>query len=77
MWSIWLIVLSAGGIVAVEFPLLKRRKYKREILAFAALLLFGVGLGIAKALELDIPNPIDWISVIYKPLSELLYGKSA
>ncbi|SCW41230.1 hypothetical protein SAMN04487970_100624 [Paenibacillus tianmuensis] len=77
MWKVLLVLLAAAAIVAIEWRSLMERKLKRELWTFFLLCLVGTSLGVAEVLRLDIPNPLDWISVLYKPLSNLIYGNSA
>jgi hypothetical protein len=74
MWVISGILVVGALFALIEVPPLRRKKLKRELAAFFSLLLFGIGLSIAEALQLDIPNPLDWIQFVFKPLSELLMG---
>ncbi|WP_409344449.1 hypothetical protein [Paenibacillus sp. MBLB4367] len=73
MWPIISIIVICVGIVAVEVPSLRKQKRKKELWIFWALLVFGAGLTVADALQVKIPNPLDWISIVYKPLSDLIY----
>ncbi|OAB46129.1 hypothetical protein [Paenibacillus glacialis] len=59
-------------IIAIEVPPLWRKKLKKELWAFSLLLLFGTILGLAQALEFKIPNPLDWVISVYKPVSDLM-----
>ncbi|WP_010497333.1 hypothetical protein [Paenibacillus elgii] len=77
MWKVLLVLLAAAAIVAIEWRSLMERKLKRELWTFFLLCLIGTSLGMAEALQLNIPNPLDWISALYKPLSNLIYGSSA
>ncbi|MBO1515439.1 hypothetical protein [Metabacillus bambusae] len=72
MWVIAGILLVATLIIVLEVPPLLEKKQKKESWVFSLLLLFGVGLSIAESLDLNIPNPLDWIAIIYKPLSDLI-----
>ncbi|MFB0840919.1 hypothetical protein [Paenibacillus oleatilyticus] len=75
--KVLLVLLAAAGMVAIEWRSLMERKLKRELWTFFLLCLVGTSLGIAEVLRLNIPNPLDWISALYKPLSNLIYGSSA
>ncbi|MFB5284506.1 hypothetical protein [Peribacillus sp. Hz7] len=66
------ILLIVAVIIAIDVPPLLRKKLKKELWIFSILLLFGTALSIAQALNIKIPNPIDWITAIYKPLSDML-----
>lgn len=72
MWVSAGILVITVMIIIKEVPTLLRNKLKKELWVFSILLLFGTGLSIAQGLQKEIPNPIDWISFIYKPLSDLI-----
>ena len=72
MWMILLILLISLVIVAIEAPFLKRNGLKKEHFVFGCLLLLGTGLCIAEAVEANIPNPLDWITFVYWPFSDLI-----
>jgi hypothetical protein len=74
MWTIIAIVFVTGGIAAIEIPSLRRQKLKKDLRVFALLLVFGAGLTLADALNAKIPNMLDWITFLYKPLSDLIYN---
>ncbi|MCF6409826.1 hypothetical protein [Pseudalkalibacillus salsuginis] len=61
-------------IVLIEAPSLLKKGLKKELWVFGILLLFGTGLNIAQGLQVVIPNPMDWINVIYKPISDFIFG---
>jgi hypothetical protein len=64
------ILVIVGVIIAIDVPSLLRKKEKKELWVFFVLLLIGTSLSIAQALHIEIPNPVDWITVIYQPLSD-------
>ncbi len=66
------ILVTVALIIAIDVPTLLRGKLKKELWIFSVLLLFGTTIGIAKALHLGLPNPLDWIIYIYNPVSQLL-----
>jgi hypothetical protein len=74
MWSIAGILVVAVAIAIIELPSLLKNNLKKEIWVFSILLVFGLGLNIAESLSVDIPNPMDWIAIVYKPFSDLIYG---
>jgi len=71
--SIIIILVIAAAIVTFEAPLLLKNNLRRELWLFSGLLLFAVGLCIAAVLRLDIPNPLDWIAFVYRPLGDLIF----
>ncbi|UVI28587.1 hypothetical protein [Paenibacillus spongiae] len=72
MLAVFLILLATAAIVMLEVPSLVKHKRKKELWAFSMLLLFGSALSIALSLNADIPNPVDWISALYRPFSNML-----
>ncbi|MBT2618877.1 MULTISPECIES: hypothetical protein [unclassified Bacillus (in: firmicutes)] len=66
------ILVIVAVIIAIDVPYLLRGKLKKELWVFSILLLFGTALSIAQALNIKIPNPLDWITVIFKPLSDII-----
>ncbi|ASS96716.1 hypothetical protein [Peribacillus simplex] len=66
------ILVIVAVIIAIDVPPLMRKKLKKELWIFYILLLFGTALSIAQALNIKIPNPLDWITAIYKPLSDII-----
>ncbi|MFE0507921.1 hypothetical protein ACWF7H_26790 [Peribacillus butanolivorans] len=66
------ILVIVAIIIAIDAPSLLRKKLKKELWIFSILLLFGTALSIAQALNIKIPNPLDWITAIYKPLSDMI-----
>lgn len=59
-------------MIVIDVPPLLRKKLVKELWIFSILLLFGTMLSIAQALNIRIPNPIDWLTVLYKPFSDMM-----
>jgi len=66
------ILLVAGAIIMLEVPPLLKKKEKKELTIFTILLTFGNVLSILYALGKQIPNPLDFLTFILKPLSEFI-----
>lgn len=66
------ILVITAVIIAIDVPPLLKKKLKKELWIFSILLLIGVSLSIAKALNVKIPNPLDWITAIFQPLSDMV-----
>jgi hypothetical protein len=72
MWSIAGILLTSVAIAALEIPsLVKNRKYK-EFVGFCCFLFLGTLLSIAHSLRLKIPNPLDFITFVFQPVSKFM-----
>lgn len=74
MWSILGNLTITIGIILYEVPSLLKRNLKRELWVFSILLIIGVILSIFKNLDIGIPNPFDWITVVYKPLTNIIFS---
>jgi ABC-type transport system involved in cytochrome c biogenesis permease subunit len=74
MWAITGILLTGSVIAWLEAPYLLRAKMLKELLIFALLLTTGVTVTILYTLRVPLPNPLDWITYIHKPVSDLLFG---
>ncbi|MED4207364.1 hypothetical protein [Neobacillus mesonae] len=66
------VIAAAVIILILEVPYLIKKKLRRETWVFSFILLFAVGMGIAVSLQVNIPNPRNGLTTIYKPLYELL-----
>ncbi|MEK3886188.1 hypothetical protein [Bacillus sp. FSL K6-3431] len=66
------ILVIVAVIIAIDVPPLLRKNLKKELWIFSILLLFGTALSIVQVLNIKIPNPLDWIAAIYKPLSDMI-----
>jgi len=62
------ITAVAAVMVFLEVPSLWKKGQIRELWSFSLLLLAGTGIGMAQSLHVPIPNPIDWIDHLYRPI---------
>lgn len=68
-----LAILVFGAVVSyIEVPKMLKEKSYRDLWTFSILLVFGMILGILKSLNVNIPNPSDWVAWVYSPASEAL-----
>ncbi|AKA68185.1 hypothetical protein [Clostridium scatologenes] len=66
-------VLAFSTILSiVEVPKMLREKLYRELYTFIVLLVFGTVLAILKSLNVDIPNPSDFVQWVYSPFSSII-----
>lgn len=70
--SIGIIMISII-IIIYEFKSLKKCNSRKEVWSFSILLLFATVLGVMKALDMNIPNPLHLVYMIYSPLNNILY----
>ncbi|MDD9265649.1 hypothetical protein ACFPES_01250 [Paenibacillus sp. GCM10023248] len=74
MGIIFLILVVAVLIGLLELPGMLRKKMKVESWVFSVLLIFGTILSILQISRIHIPNPLDWITYIYQPVSDFVFG---
>lgn len=72
-WKIVGVFFLAFLIGLLEVPQLIQKKFKKELWVFFSLLVIGIGLGIARSIDLDLPSPLNLIITIYKPISEAIF----
>lgn len=56
----------------IEIPKMLKKKMIKELITFAALLLFGTVIAIMKSLDLTVPNPSDLLVWVYSPVADLM-----
>lgn len=61
-------------IIMIEVPPMRKNGLKKELGLFSVLLLIGACLSIGASLHLPIPNPLDGLSYIFKPTSDIIFG---
>lgn len=64
------ILAASVAIVFFEARLLLKLKRKKDSLAFSLILLIATGLSIVEALHVRLPNPFDWLLLIFKPFND-------
>ncbi|MDQ0862242.1 hypothetical protein [Bacillus sp. V2I10] len=72
MWPIIGIVMAAVIMIIIDVPSTWKKGEKKELWGFFILLFIGVMLSIVHERNVNIPNPLDLISVMYKPFGEFL-----
>lgn len=73
MWYVFGIIMVSIGITIYEVPNLLKKNSKKELVVFSILLILALALSIAEILYEDLPNPLDGITMIYKPVSDFLF----
>ncbi len=73
MWGIVGIVAASAIVVGIEVPPLLQQKRKKDLWAVSILLVMALCLSIMKVLKVKLPNPLDWLTVIYKPISDIVF----
>ena len=72
--SIILVMAFSTILCIVEVPKMRKNKEYRELAAFSIILFCGTLLTILKNLNVEIPNPADFVKVIYAPVENLIKG---
>lgn len=70
--SIVAVLLFSTALSLIEVPKMLRAKSYKELAVFSGLLALGTGLAILKSLNVQLPNPSDWVAWIYSPVAKLL-----
>lgn len=70
--SILSVLLFSTILSIVEIPKMLKEKLYRELWTFIVLLSFGTVLVILKSLNVDIPNPSDFVQWLYSPFSDII-----
>ena len=66
------ILLIAAIIVWIEVPPLLEKKDKKELLVFSIFLATGVGISMIIGFGKFIPNPLDLLTFVFKPLNDVI-----
>lgn len=74
MGVIIMVLVVATLIAMLELPGLLRKKMKVERWVFVTLLFIGTILSMLQFSRVRLPNPLDWITYIYQPLSDFVFG---
>jgi len=69
------ILFLSGIIVAIELPSLLKKGQKKELYLFSFFLLFSMTLNILHSMHFPLPNPLDWLSAIFKPFNHLIVNE--
>lgn len=60
-------------IACIEVPPLLKRGLKKEVMVFLVFLFICILLSIAQGLHAKLPNPLQWLTIVYRPLSEAVF----
>ncbi|MGE7093740.1 hypothetical protein ACQKII_20255 [Lysinibacillus sp. NPDC048646] len=66
------ILIIAALIAYFVIPPLKKKRETKTIVVFSIFLVVGTALNIALGLNINVPSPLDLISLIFKPIRELI-----
>lgn len=72
-FNLLLIILIGGVISLLEVPGLMQPEKRGELIAFCGFLLIGMVLAVAITLKLPLPNPVNGIESVFRPIARLFY----
>ncbi len=72
MWIVTGFLAAAGICAAIEIPSL--RGHKKDLWVFSILLACAIALCIAVTLKTRVPNPLDWVAAVFRPIGERIIG---
>jgi hypothetical protein len=72
--SVLMVLAFSTVLCIIEVPKMLKEKLHRELWTFSILLGLGTVLAILKSLDVDIPNPSDFIAWVYSPFTEAMKG---
>lgn len=72
MWIVTGVLAAAGLCAVIEVPSLIG--HRKDLLTFSCLLLLATVLMIAVALNAHVPNPLDGIAAVFRPIGKWMNG---
>ncbi|WP_339317996.1 hypothetical protein [Paenibacillus sp. FSL R10-2734] len=70
--SIVAILIIVAVIIAIEVPLMLRKKLIKELWVFSFLLLLGTFFSLIYVMNITISDPLAWMVFIYKPVADMV-----
>lgn len=75
--TLFAILLTAAFSIilcVVEVPKMRKKEEYKELAVFSVILCFGIVIAVLKSLDIAVPNPADFVDVIYSPVTSLMKG---
>lgn len=66
------IAAIAACICVLEVPRMWRGRQWKELGLFGFLLALGTGISVGIDLDAGLPNPMDWLAAIFRPIENLV-----
>ncbi|WP_135556345.1 hypothetical protein [Paenibacillus cymbidii] len=73
-WSVAGVVAGVTLLGLIDVPYLRKMRSRKETWVYIVLMLSALTLNVLWILDVPLPNPVEYITAIYKPLSNWLYG---
>ncbi|WP_214626767.1 hypothetical protein [Paenibacillus agaridevorans] len=71
-----MVIVAIGAVAAcicvLEVPRMWRDRQWKELGLFGFLLALGTGISVGLGLDAGLPNPMDWIAMIFRPIDSLV-----
>lgn len=74
MWAAAAILIGSVAVGAWEGATLWKEKKRKETVIFAFLMAAAASLFAAQTLNYSLPNPLDWIAAVFRPISKAIYA---
>ncbi|WNR44145.1 hypothetical protein [Paenibacillus roseipurpureus] len=71
IWSL-IILLMILLAMKVEIPKLRKKKLNKELWIFVGALAFAALYSMAVSLHLALPNPLDGVSYLFRPMGKMI-----
>ncbi|RAV03471.1 hypothetical protein [Paenibacillus sp. YN15] len=68
-----MIIISFSGIAMLDLPNMVKRKRWRDLAIYSILFLLVLALGVAVALDINVPSPIKAIQAFYRDILGLSF----
>jgi hypothetical protein len=75
MAGVFGILLTAAAIALLEVPAMLKHRRRDELVVFGLLLAAAAGLSVGEALKLPVPNPAEWLTLLFKPVTEWVLAR--
>ena len=72
MLKVLLVIIISVVVFFMELRYLVERKLKREFKVFCVFLFLAIGLSVLKVLSVNIPNPFNYLTIIYNPITNFI-----
>ena len=70
--SIFAVLAFDTILCFIEIPKMLNQKLFKELITFSVLLLIGTVMAVMKSLNIDVPNPSDFLIWVFSPFSDLM-----
>lgn len=72
MLMVIVVLLMAAGCAVIDLPSLKGRQKRRDRMVYLVLWAGGLAATICTLLKIQLPSPLLFLVVLYKPINDLV-----